>query len=85
MASEKNTATPGAIGVVAFLKQLEDGGVLLVMNDVKATSTTEWKTEVTFTERRFDEREVREVSTPDSELADIGLALMSRLSSRWTP
>lgn len=79
---------PGRIGVVAWLEPQDDGRVLLVFDDVRATAAgceSSWQSECFFTEREFEGDEIFDVTASEGALADIGLAVVSRLASRTPP
>jgi hypothetical protein len=76
---ERGLTSVGTLGVVVFVKRHEHG-VVVTFDDVRATSPTAWQLKSFFTERPTSDSDVRDVSMSEAELADVGLAIMSRLA-----
>lgn len=70
-------------GVVCTLVLNDQGRARLVMDDVESSTDTApqtWRGKVLFTWMNFTEEEFLPVELSESQLADIGLALVSRLA-----
>ena len=69
-------------GVVAFIKDQEDGSIRLVFNDVETSSGTDnpdWKHIVHFTSNSYNSKSFKELSLSKEQFAQIGENLVIRL------
>jgi hypothetical protein len=72
------------VGVVASVVATEGGRIRLCFDDVAAKSTSwpqEWRTNAHFTSLECDAEAVLSINLSEQQLADIGLALVSRLAA----
>jgi hypothetical protein len=81
-----HSTDPGQVGVVCYLREQGEGKIRLVMDDALASSASQEMWEITrlFTWRDFDRAAFFETEFSERELADIGLALVTRLAGLTT-
>jgi hypothetical protein len=69
-------------GVAAFIKDQRDGSVVLVLNDVEASSASEapnWKHVTSFTSNSYNSDSLKNLSLSKEQFAEIGENLVMRL------
>ena len=80
---ETDDGIRGNSGVVCSLRDIGDGKVRLILDDVSNSSSStkgDWKHEVVFTWKDYDKKEIEEYELSDKELADFGYNLLVRLA-----
>lgn len=69
-------------GVVAYLKEQEDGSFTLLFEDVEALpagGSRDWRVVSPYTEKTFEKSELKGMSLPQVQFAEIGESLLARL------
>ena len=69
-------------GVVCSLRELADGKLRLVLDDVEndgIAATAHWKHHVVFTWKDFESRDINELKLSEKELASFGFGILARL------
>ena len=72
-------------GVTAFIKEDERGNFRLVLNDVKASSSTEtpdWTHSVIFTENTYNSNKMKSLELTKEQFAEIGENIIIRLMAQ---
>ena len=80
---ETDDGLRGRSGVVCSLRDIGDGKVRLILDDVSNTSSStkdDWKHEVVFTWKDYEKKKIEEYELSDKELADFGYNLLARLA-----
>jgi len=76
--------TQARFGVVATLEHRTDGGIQLRLDDVAAQPTLDavsWRNVSFYTATKLDAAELNSMSLSESQLAEIGLAVIARLTA----
>jgi hypothetical protein len=69
-------------GVVCCLRELADGKLRLVLDDVAndhKTTSGHWKHHILFTWKDFEAKEIDELRLSEKELASFGFSILARL------
>ena len=81
---EPDDRARGKEGLVLSLKELDDGRLLLVFDDVHHSSSEPdlWKQWCFFTHFAFDEESLEKNEFSDEELKKVGVAVLGRLKAQ---
>ena len=84
-AMESDDRIRSSNGVVCCLREIGDGNLRLVLDDVtndKKDTSGHWEHDAVFTWKDFDENEITNLSVSNEVLADFGLNILTRLVAR---
>jgi len=82
---ETDDGVRGSSGVVCSLRDIGNGKLRLVLDDVSnknKTTKEKWGHEVVFTWKDYDSKIIENNELPDKELVDIAYNLIARLSAQ---
>ena len=79
---ETDDGIRGPLGIVVSVLERPSGEIRLIFDDVAKSSKGAWRHEWFFTWRDIPKDRIDSRSLSERELADIGLAIISRLSAR---
>jgi hypothetical protein len=75
---------PGKLGIVFSVSRREDGSFRIVAGDVARDGDDGWVDEVPITFKDLTANEILETEVSERLLSDIGLPIVTRLSSRFS-